>query len=147
MKSELKDPQIDHYLFQIVMSPKYPFRDPTILCLTDFGHPLVCLTDGRDLFHEIVGEGGWQIGHKLYTLVQLLPEFIHEMLLLDDDIHVVGTFHLAQAYDLGVFVNPGKSAVFMCKEQIDEHGSEFSDRILAVTPGAILLFSPVQKYQ
>ena len=67
---------------------------------------MLTITDGRDLFSEVVGEGGWKVGHKLYSLIQLIPEFIQEMYLVDDDLYTVGTFHLGRVYDLRAFFNP-----------------------------------------
>lgn len=67
--SELKKENIEMYDFQILMSKKYPFRDPQVLCHTDFTHPMLTITDGRDLFRDVVGEGGWKVGHKLYSLI------------------------------------------------------------------------------
>ena len=61
--------EIERYDFEIVLSNKYPFRDPLILCHTDFTSEMLSLDDGRDLFSEIVGEGGWKVGHKLYSLI------------------------------------------------------------------------------
>lgn len=61
--------EIENYDFEILMSNKYPFRDPQVLCQTQFTHPMVCITDYRDLFREVVGEGGWKVGHKLYSLI------------------------------------------------------------------------------
>jgi len=73
------------------------------------------LTDQRDLFHEIVGEGGWKVGHKLYTMIHLIPEFIQEMYLIEDDLYTVGIFHLGQVYSLRPYVNPAKgSNVYAC---------------------------------
>ena len=60
-KEDLIDPAIDEYEFEFVCSPKYPFRDPQILCHTDFTDEKVCITDNRDLYNEIIGEGGWKV--------------------------------------------------------------------------------------
>lgn len=92
--TEMKKAEIDEYEFEIQMSNKYPFRDPAVYCHTKFTHPMICITDQRDLFNEIVGEGGWKVGHKLYSLIQLIPEFIQEMYLIEDDLYTIGTFHL-----------------------------------------------------
>ena len=61
---------------------------------------MLSLNDGRDLFSEVVGEGGWKVGHKLYSLIQLIPEFIAEMYLIENDYYIIGTFHLGQVYNL-----------------------------------------------
>lgn len=76
---------------------------------------MLALDDGRDLFSEVVGEGGWKVGHKLYSLIQLIPEFIAEMYLVETDYYVIGTFHLGQVYNMRQFVMPSKSsAVYAC---------------------------------
>ena len=69
VQSDLKKEHIEEYEFEILMSNKYPFREPSVLCHTKFTHPMLCITDHRDLFHEVVGEGGWKVGHKLYSLI------------------------------------------------------------------------------
>ena len=43
--------------------------------------PMLCINDKRDIFWE-VGDGGWMVGHKLYSLIQVIPEFIQEMYLI-----------------------------------------------------------------
>ena len=68
--------EVEEYEFEVLMSNKYPFRDPQVFCNTKFTHPMLCITDRRDIFGEVVGEGGWKVGHKLYSLIQLIPEFI-----------------------------------------------------------------------
>ena len=125
---------LERYDFEIVLSNKYPFRDPLILCHTDFTNGMLSLDDGRDLFSEIVGEGGWKVGHKLYSLIQLIPEFIAEIYLIENDYYTIGTFHLGQVYNLRQFLMPNKkSAIFACQEQVDEEGEEFQIRHLCVT--------------
>ena len=115
--SELVNPEIERYDFEIILSNKYPFRDPQVLCHTEFAHQMLSLNDGRDLFGEVVGEGGWKVGHKLYSLIQLIPEFIADMYLIEDDLHIIGTFHLGQVYNLRQFLMPNKrSAVYACQE-------------------------------
>ena len=120
--SELIREDIQSYAFEILMSNKYPFRDPQVLCHTQFTHPMVCITDKRDLFQEVVGEGGWRVGHKLYSLIQLIPEFIQEMYLMEEDLQAVGKFHLGQVYDLTKFGGDASQRsmnVFDCHEEID----------------------------
>jgi len=144
VQSSLANKDVKTYEFEILMSNKYPFRDPSVFCHTNFTHPMVCINDNRDLFKEVVGEGGWKVGHKLYSLIQLIPEFIQEMYLMEDDLYTVGTFHLGQVYDLRSFCTerPDKTKMkaFGCQEQIDERGDDFEIRTLIVTPGALLLF-------
>ena len=51
----------------------------------------------------------------------MIPEFIAEMYLVDDDFYIIGSFHLGQVYNLRMFVVEEKmSAVYACQEQIDE---------------------------
>ena len=148
VSTQLANSTIEKYEFEVLMSNKYPFRDPQIYCHTKFTHPMVCITDKRDLFREVVGEGGWKVGHKLYSLIQMIPEFIQEMYLMENDLYIVGTFHLGQVYDIRTFVSDGPgqrdTLAFACQEQIDERGQEFQVRNLVVTPGALLLFQPIQ---
>lgn len=90
---------INAFKFEILLPRRYPFCDPQVTCQTDFADPALSLTDGRDLFNEIVGDE-WKIGHKLHSLIEFLPVFIHEMLDISNTLRVVGTFHLGQVYDL-----------------------------------------------
>ena len=80
------------------------------MCHTQFAKATLSLNDGRDLFKEVVGEGGWsvEIGHKVYSIIKLIPEFIAEMYALETDFHVVGIFHLGQAYDMKQFADQEK---------------------------------------
>jgi len=91
--SQAQNGGISSFKFEILLSRRYPFCDPRVTCLTDFAHEGLSLTDGRDLFNEIVGDE-WKIGHKLYSLISFFPVFIHEMLSIKDELRVVGTFHL-----------------------------------------------------
>ena len=144
VQSELKKPDVPEYEFEVLMSNKYPFREPSVLCHTQFTHPMLCITDKRDLFSEVVGEGGWKVGHKLYSLIQIIPEFIQEMYLIEDDLYTVGQYHLGQVMDLSGFVDDTLNlTIWACQEQIDENGTEFQVRNLAVTPSAILVFQPI----
>lgn len=74
--TELIDSAITSFDFEILLTPKYPFVDPQVLCHSKFAHPFLSLNDGRDLFNEVVGSQGWRVGFKLQGLVQLLPEFV-----------------------------------------------------------------------
>jgi len=64
------------------------------MCLSSFAHSFLSLDDGRDIFNEVVGEQGWRVGFKLHTLIQLLPNFIQDMAIIEDNLHVIGCFHL-----------------------------------------------------
>ena len=79
---------------------------------------MITLNDRRDLFRDIIGSGEWKIGHKIYTLVQMIPEFIQEIYMMEDDeLRNIGTFHLGQIYDLTHYVGTDKStAIFPCQE-------------------------------
>jgi len=78
---------------------------------------LLSLNDGRDLFNEVVGAQGWRIGHKLYTLIQLLPEFVQDMIVMIDNLQIVGQFHLGQKYSFARWNDRPDIKVFMCSEQ------------------------------
>jgi len=54
----------------------------------------VCLIDGRDLFKDVIGEGGLKYAINIYQLIQMLPEFILEMYAIRDDTFTIGKFHL-----------------------------------------------------
>ena len=105
-------------MFEIVLSNKYPFRDPSVFCLTKFSHSMVTLTDRRDIFKDIIGDVEWRIGHKIYSLIQMIPDFIQDVYLMEDEeLTNVGTFHLGRIYDLTFYVGVDKSmAVFPCQE-------------------------------
>jgi len=61
--------------FDIVLPPKYPFKDPQVTLVSNFGHPMLSLADGRDLLKE-VATTGWRVGYKLLNIVELLPTFV-----------------------------------------------------------------------
>ncbi len=91
--------------FKILLEERYPFKDPQILCLTDFlNNETFSISDGRDLFNEVVGQDGWKCDYPLYKLIWLLPDFVEEMLSLsqkkESKTHFVGTFHLGMLYDI-----------------------------------------------
>jgi len=69
VNTQLLDQKHQTFEFEMLLPNKYPFTDPQILCHTDFAHPMLSLSDGRDLFNEVVGRDGWKIGHKLYSLI------------------------------------------------------------------------------
>lgn len=64
------------------------------MCQSSFAHSFLSLDDGRDIFNEVVGEQGWKVGFKLNTLIQLLPDFIMDMAVIEDNLHMIGIFHL-----------------------------------------------------
>jgi hypothetical protein len=49
------------------------------MCMTDFADPNLSLSDGRDLYVEIVGEKGWQQNLPIFKIVWLLPDFVEDM--------------------------------------------------------------------
>ena len=66
------------------------------------------------------------------------------MYLIEDDLYTVGQYHLGQVMDLSGFVDDTLNlTIWACQEQIDENGTEFQVRNLAVTPSAILVFQPI----
>jgi len=89
-------------------------------------------------------------------LVQLIPDFIQDMAILEDDMHVVGTFHLGQVYNIKRWADSDKEekkaseayvepcGVFQCQEQDEEDESKFLARYLVVTPGVLLLIEPLE---
>ena len=93
-ETELIDQAITDFTFEVLLPIRYPFIDPQIMCLSSFAHSFLSLDDGRDIFNEVVGEQGWRVGFKLQTLIQLLPDFIQEMAIIEDNLHVIGCFHL-----------------------------------------------------
>lgn len=62
------------------------------------------MSDGRDLYNEVVGLDGWKKEYPLYKLIWLLPDFVEDMcefsLRRESLTHVTGTFHLGNLYDL-----------------------------------------------
>jgi ubiquitin-protein ligase len=55
----LIDEKIEQFNFEVILPSGYPFMEPQVFCHTKFAHDLLTLTDGRDLFREIVGEDPW----------------------------------------------------------------------------------------
>jgi hypothetical protein len=45
--------------FEIILTHKYPYLAPQVVCLTPFAPQILSLCDGRDLFDEITGREGW----------------------------------------------------------------------------------------
>jgi hypothetical protein len=62
------------------------------------------------------------------------------MIYLEDNSHVVGTFHLAQLYDLNVWEENEDCEVFACKEQDENDGEIHTLRKIVITPSVLLLF-------
>jgi len=62
--------------FQIILTHKYPRSTPQIVCLTPFIPKVISLCDGRDLFDEVVGKGGWKDNYPIYFLCFLLFDFV-----------------------------------------------------------------------
>lgn len=56
LSTNLIDPAITEFAFEILLPIKYPFVDPQILCLSNFAHSFLSLDDGRDIFNEVVGD-------------------------------------------------------------------------------------------
>lgn len=48
-------------------------------CLTSFADPYLSITDGRDLYNELVGELGWKQNYPLHKLIWLLPELVEDL--------------------------------------------------------------------
>ena len=144
-KEDQINPEIMEYEFEFVVSLKYPFKEPMLLCHTEFTDPKVVITDNRDLYSEVIGEGGWRLPHTFATVAQLLPDFILEMYSIKDNKEVIGTFQLGNLYNLNNFnVSYDTMAVFLAQEQSDEDPKKFLTRYVAVTPGAILIFRQVR---
>jgi hypothetical protein len=47
--------------------------------MQEFGHPMLSLSDGRDLLLEVMHEK-WRVGMKLCSIVELLPDFTDKVL-------------------------------------------------------------------
>jgi hypothetical protein len=77
----------------------------------------VVITDNRDLYNEVIGEGGNKVGHTFASIALLLPEFILEMYSIKDNEEVIGTYHTGAVYNLNNFnVSYDVMAVFLVQE-------------------------------
>ena len=84
------------------------------MCHTDFTDEKVVISDNRDLYDEVVGEGGWKLPHTIASVSKLLPEFILEMYTIKSNDDVIGTFQLGTIYNLAHFnVSYEEMAVFL----------------------------------
>jgi hypothetical protein len=94
------DPNALSITFEVILTYRYPYRHPQVICLTPFGPLSLC--DGRDLFHEIVGKDGWKNDLHIFEILLFLPDFIEWLFESPVSImkEVVGTFHLGQMYNL-----------------------------------------------
>ena len=77
-QSKLKE-SITSFKFRMELENRYPYRDPKIMCLTDFADPSLSLCDGRDIFTEVVGDKGWQCNLDIYKIIWLIPDFVEDI--------------------------------------------------------------------
>ncbi|TNV81344.1 hypothetical protein FGO68_gene13949 [Halteria grandinella] len=107
------------------------------MCLTPFSQPP--LSDGRDLYTDIMKGEEWKIGRKLYEIVQFIPEFISEVKIAEESRGTdFGTFHLGYLYNIEATWSPAQ--VYACEEQDEKDDEMFYPRSIVVTPSALLLF-------
>ena len=138
--------------FEIILTHRYPYRHPQVICLTPFSPIALC--DGRDLFHEIVGKDGWKKDLHISEILLFLPEFVEWLFGCPISIlkEVVGTFHLGQTYNLRELqrVRNRKNEVsqtitpaceiFLVDEQSEADGNKFYPRYLVLSETMLLLF-------
>jgi hypothetical protein len=64
------------------------------------------------------------------------------MAVIEDNLHVIGYFHLGQEYDLSRWQGKPSTQAFDCSEQSETEPSKSFKRIIVITKGAFLLFEP-----
>ena len=81
----------------------------------------------------------------IYETVQLIPEFVSEILLSsqqDDEIKSIGKWHLGQFYNIQEF---GVGVFKVREERETMDGFSYYDRHIAVCENSFFLFEPVGK--
>ena len=133
-QKEIIDPKIAEYEFEFLLSNSYPYRPPQLLCHTDFGDRKIILTDNRDLYAEVIGEGGDKLPHTLASVTLLIPDFIIEMYTINTNEHFIGTFHVGTFHNLNNFNNSHDTeALFLAQEQNELEPTRYLTRYVCVT--------------
>lgn len=133
IESQLLDPRLEKYVFDVLLDHKFPFQQPQIFCRTPFSNPP--LSDGRDLFNDVM-KSEWKTARKLYEIVQYIPDFISEVKIQEEEMKVYGTFHLGYLYEMSNWGQGGvdrNSRVFECEEQDEQDEELYYPRFLCIT--------------
>ena len=94
----LKD--IEKLNFEILLTKNFPLEAPQIYWNTKIGFPLI--DDKRDVLEEVI-HSEWNQNMTIYEIIQLIPEFVSEVLILtdqDEEVKDIGKWHLGQSYNL-----------------------------------------------
>eukprot|EP00826_Nyctotherus_ovalis_P064401 TRINITY_DN9446_c0_g2_i1.p1 TRINITY_DN9446_c0_g2~~TRINITY_DN9446_c0_g2_i1.p1 ORF type:complete len:251 (+),score=74.62 TRINITY_DN9446_c0_g2_i1:155-907(+) len=107
--------------FDILLLEKYPLMSPRIETSSSFGSP--SLADGRDLLEEILGRK-WTPTTTLLEVILLLPPFItryiEESRRKETKNRIYGKFYIGEKYDINDWMTMSTSAVYQCKEFLEE---------------------------
>jgi hypothetical protein len=78
------------------------------------------MNDGRDIFQDILGEEvSWPVGSKIYAIVQLFADFVEDMVAKEENLRVMGKFHLGQKYRLEFWRESQDCSIFDSEEVVD----------------------------
>lgn len=142
IKSQFLNSDIQKLYFEILLTEKFPFQAPQVYWKTKIGYPTI--DDRRDVLEEVI-QKEWSPNMTIYETIQLIPEFVSELLLQmqqDDEIKSIGKWHLGQSYpikDWGV-------GFFKVREETETlDGFQYHERYIAVFENSFFLFEPDTK--
>lgn len=134
--------KIEKLYFEILLTEKFPFQAPQVYCKTKIGYPSI--DDKRDVLEEVL-QKEWSPSMTIYETIQLIPEFVSEVLLQatdDDEIKSIGKWHLGQSYH----INDWGVGFFKVREEIETmDGFQYYERYIAVCENSFFLFEPDAK--
>lgn len=129
INSQFLNSDIEKLYFEVFLTEKFPLQPPQVYCKSKFVFPTI--DDKRDVLEEVIKKE-WTPSMTIYETVQLIPEFVSEVLLQaqqDDEIRSIGKWHLGHFYNIQEF-GVGVFKVREEKETMD--GFSYYDREIAV---------------
>lgn len=111
----LKD--IEKLNFEIQLTKNFPLEPPQVYCNTKIGFPVI--DDKRDVLEEVI-HSEWNQNMSIYETIQLIPEFVSEVLLLtpqDEEVKDIGKWHLGQSYSIANTNVSSVSSEYICNHQ------------------------------
>jgi ubiquitin-protein ligase len=142
INSQFLSNDIEKLYFEVFLTEKFPFQAPQVYCKSKFVFPTI--DDKRDVLEEVIKKE-WSPSMTIYETVQLIPEFVSEILLQsqqDDEVKSIGKWHLGMFYNIQEF-GVGVFKVREEKETMD--GFSYYDRYIAVCENSFFLFEPIGK--
>lgn len=142
INSQFLSSDIEKLYFELLLTEKFPFQAPQVYCKTKIGYPTI--DDKRDVLEEVI-QKEWNPSMTIYETIQLIPEFVSEILLQmneDEEIKSIGKWHLGQSYH----INDWGVGFFRAREETETlDGFHYNDRYIAICENSFFLFEPDPK--